>query len=122
MIRQREQYSIDVNTGENFPKIIVRFHTIVAGPVEPLGVYLVAPLPGKCATFTPYIADSHDLYVVPGDIPSGNIRPCASEKMSGALPSQADESHDDPLAGGRFTRAAEGRRSNHVWHSQRCSR
>ena len=116
MIRQSEQYSIDVSTSENFPEIIVRLYTILIGLAEPLGVYLIAPFPCTGATFTAYIANSYDLYVVPGDIPPGNIRPCTAEEMSGALPPQADESHVHTFARScpAFTPGTKGRRCNHI--------
>jgi hypothetical protein len=124
MIRQREQYGIDVGTSENFPEIIIRLHTIVVGLLEPLGVYLIAPFPGMGETFTAYIANSHDLHVFPGDISTGDIRPCTAKEMSGTLAPQADESHVHTFARScaAFTSGTKGRRCNHIGNSDSGNR
>ena len=99
MVRQRQQYGVNVGTRKNFPKIIVFFNIIITRPVEPLGINIVTSFPCMIATFAAYIADCHNPNVLSGDIPSGNIGPCTSHEVPASLASDTDETHVDPLTG-----------------------
>ncbi len=117
MIRQRQQHGVDIGPREDLPEIIVRLDSIVARPLEPLGIDLIAPLPGVFAAFAAHVADRQHLHVVSRDVPARHVGPRPAHEVAAPLAAQADEAHVHTLAGRRFAPGPEGRACHHVRQS-----